>query len=546
MNSVKGQGISPAPFDLFQSVYSSGSGQAAHLRPIATPKATCNVSMLKAVVADTTPFETLPGWVIMNAPRPLLGDKVANGEFLTGRFYAAIDTSVEFATELIARNVRDDACVVFLASKCLQEAMAVETISPVYRAAYRKMEPGKRSQAISTFVFKLSRDRTYGELIELARVATITMKEDAAIVLATKRTPSLPFMNHVGGRVVVFDGDSGHELPAGWIGICSDAGDTKALWLLGFDGGERSFRRLQSTSLEAAITECEGLTATVEIPAATPSVSSYTLDLDMSPVSGGSNEWKGLNRSEVVARIGALSRDVLDFHRVYQENPWLEVTNDIITEAYKADKNIGLQWHSAHGREVITERLHYRAGDLYEVSSVTHGGYRRYTPGQLEEAISRDEYSLTPEYAAAQAKAAANLRIAEEAKQKAAAYLSAKSARIDAFTTSAGYTTMRAGQAKKALLKLVRHNGAVMSSFEFVDALVTQCLETRLEQEDRIKPMTRRAYNRASNEEQHAHEKRIRMAGQKTVYYLGNYEVGAFEYAYAGYLQAAHNHLETA
>lgn len=152
------------------------------VKPAPEVSATINADAIQAVIASTVPFDNLPpDWIVMNAPRPLLGDKLAQGEFLTGRFYAAIDPSVEFAKNLFDRNVKDDASIVFVADAALQEAMALETISPEYQDAYRKMAPAKRSQAIESFVRKLSVGKTYGELKEIARVARQAMDERAAI-----------------------------------------------------------------------------------------------------------------------------------------------------------------------------------------------------------------------------------------------------------------------------------------------------------------------------------------------------------------------------
>jgi len=49
--------------------------------------------------------------------------------------------------------------------------------------------------------------------------------------------------------------------------------------------------------------------------------------------------------------------------------------------------------------------------------------------------------------------------------------------------------------------------------------------------------MSRTRYNRATNEEQEAHARKIREGGQKTVYLVGNYELGKTAYDYAEYLK---------
>lgn len=65
-------------------------------------------------------------------------------------------------------------------------------------------------------------------------------------------------------------------------------------------------------------------------------VTTYTLKMDMRPHSDASNEWTGLSRADVLAQVSALSRDVIGFYKVFQENPWLDVTAEIVGEAKPA------------------------------------------------------------------------------------------------------------------------------------------------------------------------------------------------------------------
>jgi hypothetical protein len=130
-----------------------------------------NVDGIKAVVTSTNP---MPGvavganWVILNAPRPLLGtETMSNGEFLSGRYYAAIDPADDMAEAYLSEDLKLDASVVFVADEATQMAMALNTISPRYLPAYMEMDEDERGSAISGFITKLN-GRTYGELKELA------------------------------------------------------------------------------------------------------------------------------------------------------------------------------------------------------------------------------------------------------------------------------------------------------------------------------------------------------------------------------------------
>ncbi|UUZ66339.1 hypothetical protein LP417_35605 (plasmid) [Polaromonas sp. P1-6] len=65
--------------------------------------------------------------------------------------------------------------------------MALETISPEYKATYRRMEVQKRSNAIRSFVRKLNQGKTLVELHELARVAHDELQIEAAVNAAASK-----------------------------------------------------------------------------------------------------------------------------------------------------------------------------------------------------------------------------------------------------------------------------------------------------------------------------------------------------------------------
>ena len=56
------------------------------------------------------------------------------------------------------------------------------------------------------------------------------------------------------------------------------------------------------------------------------------------------------------------------------------------------------------------------------------------------------------------------------------------------------------------------------------------------DEEDVVKPMSRMAMFRATNEAQAAHEDRVRQAGKKTVYRINGYDLGKTAFEYAKYL----------
>jgi hypothetical protein len=103
-------------------------------------------------------------------------------------------------------------------------------------------------------------------------------------------------------------------------------------------------------------------------------------------------------------------------------------------------------------------------------------------------------------------------------------------------TSAKPRNSLQDSRVRAALDKSVRENGEQMTRRQWVERKVAAGLKTRITQEDRIKPMSRMAYFRANNEEQRAHERRVKEAGKKDVYWIGDYEVTKIEHDYANRL----------
>lgn len=139
-------------------------------QPAPAPAA-LKVDGIKAVVTDADP---MPGvargadWIVMNASRPLMGtETMSNGEFLDGRFYAAIDPADGMAQAYVDENVKNGASVVFSASKPALLAMVLQSIDAEYIPAYMGMDEAERAGALAPRIAGLN-GKTYGELKALA------------------------------------------------------------------------------------------------------------------------------------------------------------------------------------------------------------------------------------------------------------------------------------------------------------------------------------------------------------------------------------------
>jgi hypothetical protein len=117
-------------------------------------------------------------WLVMNAPRPLVGDSVnENGPFLEGRFWALIDLTDSGAALAIETNRKLAAKAVFYATKATQDGMALQAMRPEYAERYMEMPDDERGDILKPFVRKLNEGKTYGELKALAAKGMPTAPE---------------------------------------------------------------------------------------------------------------------------------------------------------------------------------------------------------------------------------------------------------------------------------------------------------------------------------------------------------------------------------
>ncbi|OZA55716.1 MAG: hypothetical protein B7X79_13910 [Acidovorax sp. 17-64-282] len=144
-----------------------------------------------------------------------------------------------------------------------------------------------------------------------------------------------------------------------------------------------------------------------------------------------------------------------------------------------------------------------------------------------------------------QAKAAAEREAKRDAAQQAAKAEqdAADKARLDAEEArkAANRPKTLMEHRKDAVLSkqvLDSETGNVMTRREWVENKVADGLKTSITQEDKIKPMSRRQIFRADNLQQAEHDRKVKEAGKKDVYWLGDFEVTKIEYDYAQELKA--------
>lgn len=255
---------------------------------------------------------------------------------------------------------------------------------------------------------------------------------------------------------------------------------------------------------------------------------------------------------EVKRTVGDSGRDYMSV-RISGDRIEVLSLKDSQTVLAETDANIGRTWNTVDGKATITALLYPKrdgsSGDaMYEYTNEKGALFRVYER-DIEETIQRNEFDASPEGIAR--KEARELAYQKAQVEKEA--INAKMAEVEAhdnaklapFFASTDYPALKIGQAKKALLTPVRLEGQIMKVYEFAETLAGRGLKMEIVMEDRIKPMGRMAAFRADNRQQAAHEQRIKEAGKKKVHYIGGFEVGAFEFAYASFVRER-LHLEQA
>lgn len=113
------------------------------------------ISSAKTRLATNNQMDVPLDWIVMNAPRAIEGNKTfRNGEFLSGKYYAAIDPNDTKATAYISSNIKNGAVVVLITSQEEQIEMALAA-NENCRAAYMKMRPDIRAIGVEVLVTNL-------------------------------------------------------------------------------------------------------------------------------------------------------------------------------------------------------------------------------------------------------------------------------------------------------------------------------------------------------------------------------------------------------
>lgn len=135
------------------------------------------IAHVKARLTSTVPMPDAPaGWIVMNAPRPLIGQMTLdNGPFLTGRFYAAVDPADPRAADYIKTNINLDCRVVISVTRpvLIEMALGLTRYAEEYRASYSD------DQLFTMLPLHRLADKTVSELTKMMDSATTKLAPPA-------------------------------------------------------------------------------------------------------------------------------------------------------------------------------------------------------------------------------------------------------------------------------------------------------------------------------------------------------------------------------
>ena len=200
------------------------------------------------------------------------------------------------------------------------------------------------------------------------------------------------------------------------------------------------------------------------------------------------------------------------------------------------DIYMGREWLSERGTEKVTD---YTNG-LYTVTS-EDGSYRKYTFERIEYAIERDAYSLTDEFKKEKEESLSRIDKANKRREQSEAFKQQKEDDFNSLKNKlSGFTDGLDGKNKALKAKVLKSQTSIDNKvkplYVHIEDMVSNGGAISSYEENKIKDMSRRAYNRANQEEQDAHDKKQREAGKKTVYLVAGYDLGKTAYDYADYL----------
>ena len=239
----------------------------------------------------------------------------------------------------------------------------------------------------------------------------------------------------------------------------------------------------------------------------------------------------GRDATKVESGISNLTKELYRFAGI-KEGSMAGMSRDLAEWAKSAPSFVSDPLPSKFG-EVYRIPIAGKQGYAVRVNTANPRGGGDTILWSMEDAKAESARLIEQKAASEKSKAESDRLAAEEkAKTDKAAE---QEADIDGFGSE--LSPMSLGKVVKTLNAQIRKDGKVKTIKEHVrDMVAAGDVKLSTFEESVIKPMSRTAFNRATNQEQAAHEKKMKAGGTKTVYLINDSVLGKTAYDYAKHL----------
>lgn len=134
------------------------------------------------VSRDDYPFADMPisEGVVMNASRPIMGDRTEqDGEFIRGRFYAAIPHDNEFADYNVRENAILHGAILYNVDEATLTQVALDNVAGKFASRFGDLTPDKKASQVRYWISKLE-DMSFDDVHAMVKAAQAKLSTEAA------------------------------------------------------------------------------------------------------------------------------------------------------------------------------------------------------------------------------------------------------------------------------------------------------------------------------------------------------------------------------
>jgi hypothetical protein len=135
------------------------------------------------VSRDDYPFAdmTISEGIVMNASRPIMGDRMEqDGEFIHGRFYAAIPHDNEFADYNVKENAILHGVILYNVDEATLTQVALDNVAGKFASRFDDLTPDKKASQVRYWIFKLE-GASFADVHAMVKAAKAKLASDTAV-----------------------------------------------------------------------------------------------------------------------------------------------------------------------------------------------------------------------------------------------------------------------------------------------------------------------------------------------------------------------------